>query len=66
MLSNAIGGIQSDCPGRERLGYGGDIVATCEAYMLNWDMREFYLKTLQVFADEAAADGWITETAPWQ
>ena len=64
-LSNAIGGIQSDCPGRERLGYGGDIVATCEAYMLNWDMREFYLKTLQDFADEAAEDGWITETAPY-
>ena len=64
-LANAIGGIQSDCPGRERLGYGGDIVATCEAYMLNWDMREFYLKTLQDFADEAAEDGWITETAPY-
>ncbi len=64
-LANAIGGVQSDCPGRERLGYGGDIVATCEAYMLNWDMREFYLKTLQDFADEAADDGWITETAPY-
>lgn len=64
-LANAVGGVQSDCPGRERLGYGGDIVATCEAYMLNWDMREFYLKTLQDFADEAAADGWITETAPY-
>ncbi len=64
-LANAIGGIQSDCPGRERLGYGGDIVATCDAYMLNWDMREFYLKTLQDFADEAAADGWLTETAPY-
>ncbi len=63
-LANAIGGVQSDCPGRERLGYGGDIVATCEAYMLNWDMREFYLKTLQDFADEAAEDGWLTETAP--
>ncbi len=64
-LANAIGGVQSDCPGRERLGYGGDIVATCEAYMLNWDMREFYLKTLQDFADEAADDGWLTETAPY-
>ncbi len=64
-LANAIGGVQSDCPGRERLGYGGDIVATCEAYMLNWDMRDFYLKTLQDFADEAAGDGWITETAPY-
>jgi len=64
-LANMIGGVQSDCPGRERLGYGGDIVATCEAFMLNWDMREFYLKTLQDFADEAAGDGWITETAPY-
>ena len=63
--ANMIGGIQSDCPGRERLGYGGDIVATCEAMMLNWDMRAIYLKILQDFADEAADDGWITETAPY-
>ena len=63
-LANLVG-VQSDCPGRERLGYGGDIVATCEAYMLNFDMREFYLKTLQDFADEAADDGWLTETAPY-
>ncbi|MGN0832021.1 MAG: family 78 glycoside hydrolase catalytic domain [Kiritimatiellia bacterium] len=65
-LSNLTGGVQSDCPGRERLGYGGDIVATCEAYLLNWsDMRDLYLKTLQDFADEAAEDGWLTETAPY-
>ena len=57
--------VQSDCPGRERLGYGGDIVATCEALIANFDMCEFYLKTLQDFADEAAGDGWITETAPY-
>ena len=63
--SNLIGGVQSDCPGRERLGYGGDIVATYEAYMMNWDMREIYLKILRDFADEAEDDGWITETAPY-
>ena len=63
--ANLVGGVQSDCPGRERLGYGGDIVATYEAYMLNWDMRAIYLKILQDFADEAADDGWITETAPY-
>ena len=63
-LANAMG-VQSDCPGRERLQYGGDIAATCEAYALNFDMKEFYLKTLQDFADEAADDGWITETAPY-
>lgn len=63
--ANLIGGVQSDCPGRERLQYGGDITASCEALMLNFDMKEFYLKTLQDFADEAADDGWITETAPY-
>jgi len=63
--ANMIGGVQSDCPGRERLGYGGDIVSTYEAYMLNWDMRAIYLKVLQDFADEAADSGWITETAPY-
>ena len=63
--SNLIGGVQSDCPGRERLGYGGDIVATYEAYMMNWNMREIYLKILRDFADEAEDDGWITETAPY-
>ena len=63
--ANLIGGVQSDCPGRERLGYGGDIVSTSEALMLNWDMRAIYLKVLQDFADEAADDGWITETAPY-
>ena len=63
--ANMIGGVQSDCPGRERLGYGGDIVSTYEAYMLNWDMRAIYLKVLQDFADEASDDGWLTETAPY-
>ena len=63
--ANLIGGVQSDCPGRERLGYGGDIVATYEAYMLNFDMREIYLKILRDFADETEDDGWITETAPY-
>ena len=63
--ANLIGGVQSDCPGRERLGYGGDIVSTYEAYMLNWDMRTIYLKVLQDFADEASDDGWLTETAPY-
>ena len=63
-LDNIVG-VQSDCPGRERLQYGGDVAASCEAFMLNFDMKEFYLKALQDFADEAEDDGWITETAPY-
>lgn len=63
-LGNVFG-VQSDCPARERFGYGGDIAATTEAFIFNFDMRGFYAKTLQDFADEAVDDGWFTETAPF-
>lgn len=63
-LSN-IFGVQSDCPGRERFGYGGDIAATTESFLMNFDMRTFYLKTMQDFADEAEEGGLLTETAPY-
>lgn len=57
--------VQSDCPHRERFGYGGDIVATCDAFMMNFDMAGFYQKTVNDFADEAQPDGGLTETAPF-
>ncbi len=63
-LSNLFS-VQSDCPHREKLGYGGDIVATSEAFMYNFDMHAFYAKTLRDFADAARADGALTETAPY-
>ena len=63
-LSNVFG-VQSDCPARERFGYGADIAVTTEAFIFNFDMRAFYAKTIQDFADEAAEDGWFTETAPY-
>jgi len=63
-LSN-IFGIQSDCPHRERFGYGGDIVATSEAYMYNFDMSDFYGKTVNDWKDAALEDGRFTDTAPF-
>lgn len=63
-LSNLFG-VQSDCPHRERLGYGGDIVGTSEALMANFDMAQFYRKTVRDFADAARPDGAFTETAPF-
>ncbi|MBP8802692.1 MAG: family 78 glycoside hydrolase catalytic domain [Kiritimatiellae bacterium] len=63
-LGNLMG-VQSDCPARERFGYGADIAATTEAFIFQFDMRTFYAKTIQDFADEAAQDGWFTETAPY-
>ena len=58
-------GVQSDCPGREKFGYGGDIACTADAFWCNYDMRAFYRKTVRDFLDEASVDGWITETAPY-
>ena len=63
-LSNLFS-VQSDCPHRERFGYGGDIVPTCEAFMLNFDMPAFYTKVVQDFADAARPNGGMTETAPF-
>jgi alpha-L-rhamnosidase len=63
-VSNLIG-VQSDCPHRERFGYGGDIVATSEALLLNYDMATFYQKTVRDWADSARPDGMLTDTAPF-
>jgi len=63
-LANIVS-VQSDCPHRERLGYGGDIVATSEAYLMNFDMAGFYAKTVRDWADAALPDGNFTDTAPF-
>ncbi|HJO03110.1 MAG TPA: family 78 glycoside hydrolase catalytic domain [Acidobacteriota bacterium] len=64
LLSNLFS-VQSDCPSREKFQYGGDIVATSEMAMLNYDFASFYAKTVRDHADAARGDGWITETAPF-
>ena len=63
-LSNLFS-VQSDCPHREKFGYGGDIVATSDALMLNFDMARFYAKAVTDWADSARADGMLTDTAPF-
>lgn len=63
-LSNILS-VQSDCPHRERFGYGGDIVATSEAFMDNFDMAGFYTKAVQDWSDAALPDGMFTDTAPF-
>jgi alpha-L-rhamnosidase len=64
-LSNLFS-IQSDCPGRERFGHGGDMQVTSEAYMNNFNMSGFYRKAVQDFADIARPGGGLTEAAPFQ
>jgi len=63
MLSNVFS-IESDCPAREKFGYGGDMVTVGEAYIYNYDMANFYTKTVRDFARDARADGGMTECAP--
>ncbi len=62
---SGIMSVQSDCPHRERFGYGGDIFATSEAYIMNFDMSGFYAKTARDWADAARPDGRLTDTAPF-
>jgi alpha-L-rhamnosidase len=63
-LSN-IFSVQSDCPHRERFGYGGDIVGTSEAFMYNFNMSDFYSKTVSDWKDASLKDGMFTDTAPF-
>ena len=62
-LSNLIS-VQSDCPAREKFGYGGDINATSEAFIYNFDMQEFYRKTIYDWVD-AMNDSLFVDTAPF-
>ncbi len=63
-LSNLFS-VQSDCPHRERFGYGGDLCATGEAFMMNYDMANFYAKEVRDWKDSALGDGMLTDTAPF-
>ncbi len=64
ILSNLFS-VQSDCPHREKFGYGGDIVASSEALLLNFDMAQFYTKAVEDLADAVRPNGGFTETAPF-
>lgn len=56
--------VQSDCPAREKFGYGGDINATSESFIYNFDMQEFYRKTIYDWVD-AMNDTVFVDTAPY-
>lgn len=62
-LANLIS-VQSDCPAREKFGYGGDINATSESFIYNFDMQDFYRKTIYDWLD-AMNDSTFVDTAPY-
>jgi alpha-L-rhamnosidase len=62
-LNNLVS-VQSDCPGRERFGYGGDLNATADAFMYNFDMHSFYRKTIYDWVD-AMKDTTFIDASPF-
>lgn len=63
-LSNLYS-VQSDCPAREKFGYGGDIVPVSDAYIHYYDMTRVYPKIARDFGDATRNNGSFTETAPF-
>jgi len=49
---------------REKFGYGGDLNATSEAFIYNFDMQEFYRKTIYDWVDAINDTGFV-DTAPY-
>ena len=65
-LNNMHGGVPSDCPHRERLGYTGDGQVCAQAAMLTTDSREFYRKWIQDILDcQDKTGGHVQHTAPF-
>jgi alpha-L-rhamnosidase len=62
-LANLIS-VQSDCPAREKFGYGGDLNAVSEAFIYNFDMQDFYRKTIYDWVD-AINNSVFIDTAPY-
>jgi alpha-L-rhamnosidase len=62
-LSNLVS-VQSDCAAREKFGYGGDLNATAESFIYNYDMQSFYRKTIYDWVD-AMNDSTFVDTAPY-
>ncbi|MDI4645804.1 alpha-L-rhamnosidase [Cohnella hashimotonis] len=65
-LSNLHGGVPSDCPHRERLGYTGDGHITAKAAIYNFGMASFYRKWVQDIGDaQNIQTGFVPHTAPF-
>jgi alpha-L-rhamnosidase len=61
---NNLMSVQSDCPGRERFGYGGDLNATSESFICNFNMQQFYRKTIYDWTD-VVMDTAFVDVAPF-
>lgn len=61
---NNVHGTFEDCA-RERLGYGGDMVALATSQLYMFDLEALYKKILLDFRFEQTSNGGLPETAPY-
>lgn len=61
---NNFHSVFEDCA-RERLGYGGDIVALAPSNLYVFDLAKFYKKVMIDFRQDQTENGGIPETAPY-
>lgn len=59
----SLGGFMSDCPHRERIGYG-DGQLSIESCIMNFNMASFYAKWGRDWTDCVEEDGYIYHNAP--
>ncbi len=64
MNSNMLG-VQSDCPHREKIQYGGDILADSPASLHFYDMSSFYRKVVFDWRDQQWDNGAYAGTSHW-
>ncbi|MCD6347095.1 MAG: family 78 glycoside hydrolase catalytic domain, partial [Bacteroidales bacterium] len=63
-FTSNIFSVPSDCPAREKFGYGGDISVNAEAWLYNYDMKAIFIKFIRDWKD-AMRDGTFVDTAPF-
>ncbi len=66
MLDNMHGGVPTDCPHRERIGYTGDGQAVGPTTMTTMGAQSFYNKWIRDLREAQKPDGYVANSAPWQ
>eukprot|EP00978_Attheya_sp_CCMP212_P003157 scaffold6566_cov49-Attheya_sp.AAC.1 len=64
-LNSNMQGTQTDCPHRERLQYGGDLIANSPSSMHMFDLSAFYRKVVHDWTETQFSNGAYTETSTW-
>ncbi|MCK5821927.1 MAG: family 78 glycoside hydrolase catalytic domain, partial [Bacteroidales bacterium] len=63
-FTSNIFSVPSDCPAREKFGYGGDMSVNAEAWLYNYDMKAIFVKFIRDWKD-AIKEGKFVDTAPY-